>query len=230
MQFIPIVERKPSDGFSADVTEWSVEPDQFGKFLCEIFNEWVRKDVGKTYVQTFDVALESWIEMHPNLCIFSETCGKALAIEHNGDLYSCDHFVFPENRLGNIMEQPIDSLVFSEQQIRFGQDKKDKLPAYCLECEFNFACHGGCPKNRFISTPDGEEDLNYLCEGYKTFFNLIVPYMRFMASELKTNKPPANVMKWAEEKDKGFPNLHIERNDPCPCGSSLKFKKCCGVK
>lgn len=230
MQFIPIVERNQSEISSADVAEFSVEPTHFGNFLCEIFNEWVRKDVGKTFVQNFDVALESWSGMHPGLCVFSETCGKALALEHNGDLYACDHFVFPENKLGNIMDQPLDALVFSEQQIRFGKDKKDRLPKFCLECEVNFACRGGCPKNRFVATPDGEAGLNYLCEGYKMFFHLIAPYMRFMAGQLKKQKPPANVISWAREKDKGFPHLHVERNAPCPCGSGMKFKHCCGAK
>ncbi len=242
MQFIPVVERKAHDEHtnlklvsadyvsSAQVTKWSVEPVQFGNFLCEIFNEWVRNDVGKYFIQTFDVALGSWLGMNPSLCVFSETCGKALAIEHNGDLYSCDHYVFPENRLGNIKQQQIDSLVFSEQQIKFGQDKKDQLPNFCKQCDVKFACNGECPKHRFLTTPDGEYGLNYLCEGYKKFFNYVAPYMRFMANELSRQRPPANVMWWAKEKDKGFPSLEIGRNDPCPCGSGKKFKKCCGIR
>jgi uncharacterized protein len=228
MQFIPIVERNPSDKFSEYVTEWSVESDQFGTFLCEIFGAWVRNDVGKIFIQTFDVALESWVGMHPNLCVFSETCGKALALEHNGDLYACDHFVFPEYKIGNIMEQPLVSLVESEKQIRFGKDKKDRLPEFCLACDVHFACRGGCPKNRLVATPDGEAGLNYLCEGYQTFFHLIAPYMRFMAGQLKQQKPPASVMDWAREKDRGFPHLYVDRNDPCPCGSGKKYKHCHG--
>lgn len=241
MQFIPVVERNPidkqleknpvqPDNVSPNrVTEWSVRPAQYGNFLCEIFNEWVRNDVGTIFVQSFDVALESWVGMNPNLCIFSETCGKALAIEHNGDLYSCDHYVFPENRLGNIAHQQLDVLALSKQQNQFGQDKKDTLPNFCKNCQVKFACNGGCPKNRLTLTPDGESGLNYLCEGYQHFFMTIAPYMRFMANELKEHRPPANVMQWVKEKDMGFPNIKVERNDPCPCGSGIKFKRCCGM-
>jgi uncharacterized protein len=206
MQFIPIVERiteletenlklvSPEYLGEAKVTDWSVEPVQFEKFLCDIFDEWVKKDVGKYYVQIFDVSLESWLGMQQSLCLFNETCGKALAIEHNGDLYSCDHFVYPENKLGNIIEEPMLSLVNSDQQIKFGNDKRDKLPQYCLNCNVRFACNGECPKHRFIKTPDGEDGLNYLCAGYKMFFNHIDPYMKFMANEFLNKRPPANIM------------------------------------
>lgn len=241
LQFIPIVERvsqrpdtnglslvSPVYTNSASVSDWSVEPRLFGRFLCAIFDEWVRKDVGKIFVQLFDVSLESWLGMEPSLCVFRKTCGSALVIEHNGDLYSCDHYVYPENKLGNIMEQPLDSLVNSRQQQAFGQDKLNSLPRYCLDCEVRFACNGECPKHRFIRTPDGEDGLNYLCEGYKEFFNHIDPYMRFMANELVRQRPPANVMAWARERDAGFPSYKVGRNDPCPCGSGIKFKKCCG--
>ena len=153
-----------------------------------------------------------------------------MALEHNGDLYSCDHFVYPENKLGNIMESPVSSLVNSAQQRKFGLDKRDTLPRYCRECEVRFACNGECPKHRFIRTPDGEEGLNYLCAGYKKFFNHIDPYMRFMAEQLQQRRAPANVMEWirtqeAEAANKGQPG----RNDPCPCGSGKKYKKCCGA-
>lgn len=214
MQFIPVVEcvKETSPGFlkaqkvslklaspdykgNVQVTDWSVEPKQYGNFLCEIFDEWVKKDVGKYFVQIFDVALESWLGMKQSLCIFNETCGRALAIEYNGDLYSCDHYVYPENKLGNIIDQPLESLVFSEQQIKFGKDKKDLLPNYCLNCEVRFACNGECPKHRFIKTPDGEDGMNYLCAGYKKFFNHIGPYVKFMANELLHKRPPANIMK-----------------------------------
>lgn len=212
MQFIPIVERiasapgpdglhliSPSFKNSAEVSEWSVEPLQYGKFLCAIFDEWVRRDVGQSFVQIFDVALESWFGMPQGLCVFRENCGMALAIEHNGDLYSCDHFVYPENKLGNIMQSPMESLVGSPQQRRFGTAKRNTLPRYCRECEVRFACNGECPKHRFLTTPDGEPGLNYLCAGYKLFFNHIAPYMEFMAEELKNNGAPANVMSWIEE-------------------------------
>lgn len=209
MQFIPIVERtavspgpeglhliSPSWKSSAKVTEWSVEPLQFGKFLCAVFDEWVRRDVSRYFVQIFDVALESWYGMPQGLCVFRETCGTALAVEHNGDLYSCDHFVYPENKLGNIMEAPLESMVGSQQQRRFGVSKRNTLPRYCRECEVRFACNGECPKHRFLQTPDGEPGLNYLCAGYKLFFDHIDPYMEFMAQELKHGRAPANVMQW----------------------------------
>ncbi len=209
MQFIPIVERvtgaPAADGLhligpnwknSAEVSDWSVEPLQFGKFLCTIFDEWVRKDVGRQFVQIFDVALESWYGVPQSLCVFRETCGDALALEHNGDLYSCDHFVYPENKLGNIMEAPLASLVGTSQQRTFGTEKRDSLPRYCRECEVRFACNGECPKHRFLTTPDGEPGLNYLCAGYKLFFNHIDPYMKFMAAELQNQRAPANVMQW----------------------------------
>ena len=240
IQFIPIVERIASSktdndlslilpSFEGDslIADWSVEPQQFGNFLITIFDEWVRKDVGKQFIQMFDVALESWVGLQQSLCLFNETCGHAMALEHNGDLYSCDHFVFPENRLGNIMNQPLRSLVTSQQQVRFGTDKQDTLPDYCRKCEVVFACNGECPKNRFTTSPTGEPGLNYLCQGYKMFFKHIDPYMRFMALELRNQRPPSNVMAWSRERDKGFPGLKIGRNDPCPCGSGKKFKKCC---
>jgi uncharacterized protein len=242
MQFIPIVERisgtdeknelklvSPNYSAAANVSEWSVEPLQFGTFLCDIFNEWVRQDVGKYFVQLFDIALEAWMGMESSLCVFKKTCGQAMIIEHNGDLYSCDHFVYPENKLGNIMDSPLESLVNSEQQVKFAADKLDNLPQYCLNCEVRFACHGECPKHRFIKTPDGEEGLNYLCAGYKKIFHHIDPYMKFMANELQRQRAPANVMAWAAQKDKGFPAFNVGRNDLCPCGSGKKYKKCCEV-
>jgi uncharacterized protein len=242
IQFIPIVERiaeKPdSSGLvligpgatqRATVSSWSVEPVQYGNFLCAIFDEWVRSDVGQYFVQMFDVALESWVGMGQSLCVFRETCGAALAIEHNGDVYSCDHYVYPENKLGNIIHQPLESMVRAPQQQKFGLDKRDTLPRYCRECEVRFACNGECPKHRFIRAPDGEEGLNYLCAGYKMFFKHVAPYMRFMAAELGQQKPPANVMEWARRRDAERSSQQLTgRNDLCPCGSGKKFKKCCG--
>lgn len=244
MQFIPIVERiaevadpdglvliAPSSSTSARISPWSVEPLQYGRFLSAIFDEWVRNDVGKYYVQIFDVALESWLGMEPSLCVFRETCGSAMAIEHNGDLYSCDHFVYPENKLGNIMENPLGVLINSQQQWKFGQDKRDTLPRYCRECEVRFACNGECPKHRFIRTPDGEDGLNYLCAGYKKFFKHIDPYMKFMAEQFLQERPPASVMDWVRQRELVELGKNSRgRNDPCPCGSGKKYKKCCGIR
>jgi uncharacterized protein len=244
MQFIPLVERVadqpdargmvmmgPRDPQPARVAPWSVEPLQYGKFLRAIFDEWVRQDVGKYFVQIFDVALESWMGLDPSLCVFRRTCGAALAIEHNGDLYSCDHYVYPENRLGNIMEQPLRSLVESPPQRKFGQDKLDGLPRYCRECDVRFACNGECPKHRFLQAPDGEAGLNYLCAGYKLFFHHIAPHMEFMANELRHQRPPANVIQWITHRDaQALPQPAPGRNDPCPCGSGKKYKKCCASR
>jgi uncharacterized protein len=242
LQFIPVVERvaerpgedglvlvSPGNQASASVAEWSVEPEQYGTFLCRIFDEWVRKDVGRYYVQLFDVALESWLGIVPSLCIFRPTCGTAMAIEHNGDLYSCDHYVYPENRIGNIVESPLLSLAASAQQVRFGSDKETALPRYCRQCYVRFACNGECPKHRFLRTPEEEPGLNYLCAGYKIFFHHIDPYMRFMASELQHGRAPANVMVWVRHRDKQAQRQEKPgRNDSCPCGSGRKYKKCCG--
>jgi uncharacterized protein len=214
MQFIPIVERtteamiplanvgwgrRPGADrplylqHGAQVTERSVGAEQFGRFLIAIFDEWVRRDVGKVFVQTFDVALGSWLGQH-NLCIFSPTCGKAVALEHNGDLYSCDHYVEPEYLLGNIRKTPMDALVSSPKQLAFGQHKLDSLPKYCRDCTVLFACYGECPRNRFISTPEGEPGLNYLCAGYKQFFNHINPAMNTMAGLLRQNRFADEIM------------------------------------
>ena len=214
LQFLPVVERraaaKANDGLTlvtgdfpgeATVTEWSVEPRAYGEFLCEIFQEWVRHDVAQVFVQLFDVALENWLGLVPSLCVFRETCGEALAIEHNGDVYSCDHFVYPEHRLGNIGQQALGEMVASQRQQAFGVAKRDRLPEYCRQCEVRFACHGECPKHRFTFTPDGEPGLNYLCAGYKRFFAEIAPAMRFMADELRAGRPPKNVMQWIAAQD-----------------------------
>lgn len=242
MQFIPVVERvrdgtapgvqaflSPHSSAPSRVSEWSVEPAQYGNFLCAIFDEWVRHDVGKSFVQLFDVTLEAWMGMEPSLCVFRRTCGTAAVIEHNGDIYSCDHYVYPEDRLGNILQQPLDRMLGSGQQIRFGRDKLDRLPGYCLKCDVRFACNGECPKHRFAKAPDGEGNLNYLCPAYKLFFSHVRPHMDFMAGELRAERPPANVMEWI----RGGPRRDAAsrkpgRNDPCPCGSGLKYKRCCG--
>jgi len=198
IQFIPIVERLTPH--SNAVTERSTTAEEYGKFLVGVFEEWVRRDVAKVYVQMFDVALANWHGEPSGLCVHSKTCGGALAIEHNGDLYSCDHFVTPQYKLGNIKEKHMLELVGSEPQVKFGNDKFDTLPKYCRECEVRFACHGGCPKDRFITTPDGEPGLNYLCAGYKIFFNHINKPMRTMSQLLRRNRAPAEVMQTYAEK------------------------------
>ena len=208
LQFIPVVERKavrpdqnglvliqPSFDHAAEVTEWSVEPLQYGKFLAHIFDAWVKKDVGTIFIQQFDVALESWMGMEASLCVFRKTCGSALAMEHNGDLYSCDHFVYPEHKLGNVLEADLAEMAGSAQQVKFGRDKWDSLPRMCRECDVRFACNGECPKHRFATTPSGEPGLNYLCAGYKYFFHHVDPFMQYMAAELRAGRPPANIMR-----------------------------------
>jgi uncharacterized protein len=212
------------------VTERSVTAKQYGRFLIGVFEDWVRRDVGTVYVQMFDVALANWVGEPSGLCVHSQTCGLALALEHNGDLYSCDHFVEPAYRLGNIAETPMIELIASPQQQKFGQNKFDALPRYCRACEVRFACHGGCPKDRFIVTPDGEPGLNYLCAGYKLFFHHIDQPMRFMAEALRRDRAPAEIMQVYAARDAAFQQaLAVTgRNDPCPCGSGKKFKQCHG--
>ena len=196
IQFIPIVERDNESGYQEGntVTDRSVRPDQWGRFLIEIFDEWVKRDVGKTFVLNFDGALAGWLDMAGTVCIFGPTCGLGMALEHNGDLYSCDHFVEPNYYLGNILQTPIIELVASEKQRRFGQDKKDTLPRYCRECDVLHICNGECPKNRFIETPDGEPGLNYLCEGYKAFFKHADRPMKIMADLIRRGKPAEEAM------------------------------------
>jgi uncharacterized protein len=176
------------------VTHRSVKAEQWGHFMSAIFDEWVRNDVGKVFVQMFDSALGSWVGQGASLCIHRPTCGDALAVEHNGDLYSCDHFVEPRYLLGNIKEDHMLDMVASDQQRKFGNDKRDTLPKYCLDCPVHFACHGGCPRNRFIQTPAGEDGLNYLCAGYKHFFTHVDPEMKLMAGLLKQGRYADEVM------------------------------------
>ncbi|MEJ5198589.1 MAG: SPASM domain-containing protein, partial [Anaerolineae bacterium] len=194
------------------------------------FDEWVRRDVGTIFVQMFDAALASWVGAAPALCVFAETCGNALALEHNGDLYACDHYVEPDYLLGNITETHMLELVASDKQRKFGTDKRDTLPRYCRECPVRFACQGECPRNRFINTPDGEPGLNYLCAGYKAFFTHVDRPMRIMADLLRHRRAPAEIMGIlaAEEARLRAAFARAGRNDPCPCGSGKKFKQCHG--
>ncbi len=194
IQFIPIVERAADGGRGPRVTDRSVGPGAYGQFLSAVFDEWVRRDVGRVFVQIFDVALGAWAGQPPGLCIFAETCGTALALEHNGDLYACDHFVDPHYLLGNVCEVPLAEMVASAQQQRFGLAKAESLPGRCLACDVRFACNGGCPKNRLLTAPEGGPAWNYLCDGYRAFFHHIDRPMRIMAHELRAGRPPANVM------------------------------------
>ncbi len=196
IQFIPIVERDNETGLQEGerITDRSVTGQAYGSFLIDVFDEWVRSDVGSMFVQIFDVALAAWHGMRPSLCIFEETCGTALVMEHNGDLYCCDHFVEPRHLLGNIRGESMMDLVRSDQQKEFGLAKRDTLPRFCRDCDVRFVCNGGCPKNRVLRTSDDEPGLNWLCEGYRAFFGHIDPAMRFMAGELRAGRAPANVM------------------------------------
>lgn len=242
VQFIPIIERvaEASEDGTVPWSSWrdrplyvqegdrvsgrSVTAEQYGRFLIDVFEEWVRRDVGEVFVQMFDVALANWAGEPPGLCVHSETCGLALALEHTGDLYCCDHFVEPEYKLGNIRQTHMLELVAGERQRQFGLDKRDTLPRYCLECDVRFACHGGCPKDRFIETPEGDPGLNYLCAGYKAFFHHVDEPMRFMAERLARGGAPSEIVAEYARQD-----TRRGRNEPCTCGSGRKWKHCHGA-
>jgi uncharacterized protein len=215
IQFIPIVEREvdtaaaklgldfaappdletpPASREAPRMSEHAVPAAAYGDFLCKIFDLWVKRDVGKVYVQLFDVALSKWLGIRGGLCYFSETCGRALAMEHDGDLYTCDHYVYPKYKLGNLMNTSLGALADSPMAKAFGEAKRDRLPKYCRDCSVRFACNGECPKHRFTYTPDGEWGLNYLCPAYKQFFHHIDPAMKIMADLYRQQRPPADVM------------------------------------
>lgn len=207
IQFTPIVERihLHSDGRhlanvlqkGEKLADFSVTPEQWGNFLCTLFDEWVKKDVGKYFIQIFDATLANWMGAQPGVCTMAPTCGHAGVIEFNGDVYACDHFVFPEFKLGNIYEKSLIEMMYSDKQSRFGLQKRETLPALCKTCKYLFACNGECPKNRFLTTENGESGLNYLCKGYYQFFDHVAPYMDFMKKELLAERTPANVMKFS---------------------------------
>ncbi len=244
MQFIPIIERATTQTLPAAnvgwghratgrplyiqqgnlVTERSVSQDGYGRFLIEVFEDWVRRDIGEVYVQMFDVALANWYGEPPGLCVHSETCGLALALEHTGDLYSCDHFVEPGYKLGNIRDTKMIDLIVLPQQKQFGLAKRDTLPAFCLRCDVRFACHGGCPKDRFTTTPDGEPGLHYLCPSYKAFFGHIRPVMETMCELLRAGRAPSEMIQRYARAD-----ARRGRNEPCTCGSGRKWKQCHGT-
>ena len=206
LQFTPIVERltRHEDGRTlaslADkdeipLSEASVTPEQWGYFLCAIFDEWVRKDVGKIFVEIFDCTLANWMGISPGICAYSKECGHAGVMEHNGDVYSCDHFVFPEYKLGNIRDHSLIDMLYGEQQQEFSRLKHSSLPRQCKECDMEFACHGECPKNRFMKDKYGDSGLNYLCLGYYHYYQHVAPYMDYMKQELMAQRPPSNIMK-----------------------------------
>ena len=206
LQFTPIVERQTrhedgrtlaslADKNEIPLSEASVAPEQWGYFLCAIFDEWVRKDVGKIFVEIFDCTLANWMGISPGICAYSKECGHAGVMEHNGDVYSCDHFVFPEYKLGNIRDHSLIDMLYGEQQQEFSRLKHSSLPRQCKECDMEFACHGECPKNRFMKDKYGDSGLNYLCPGYYHYYQHVAPYMDYMKQELMSQRPPSNIMK-----------------------------------
>lgn len=221
--FLPLVEPRPeAEGGVSPIT---VQAEAFGRFLCTVFDEWQERDIGRIKVQIFEEAVKTAFDEEHEICLFRRTCGDIPVIEHNGDLFSCDHFLDPDHRLGNIREASLGELLESPALRAFGRDKWDRLPHYCRVCEVLPLCHGECPKNRFIRTPDGEEGLNYLCAAYKRFFSHSRPFVEELAGlwRRQTPKRPAP----QAGTGAGPARTRIGRNDPCPCGSGKKYKKCC---
>jgi uncharacterized protein len=222
LQFLPLVMRQGETGVTPD----SVPAEAYGSFLSTVFDEWVRGDIGRLIIQNFDEAERPHLGVDHALCIHRETCGDVVVVEHNGDFYACDHFVDPAHRVGNIRETPLSALMEDPALEDFGRDKWDAMPQYCLDCEVLKSCNGGCQKDRFTLTPDGAPGLNYLCAGYKLFFTHSAPYLKRMAALRRARKPLEGLMdELREEASKA--NTGVGRNDPCPCGSGRKFKKCC---
>lgn len=242
MQFTPVVERTRGnllagwDHSKQDVTSYSVSPEDYGRFLCELFDEWAIADIGKVFIPTFDSILANIMGMPPALCVHAETCGHASVLSQNGDLYSCDHFVFKDFYLGNIMQNSLLKMMYSPQQIAFGQAKKKLNPQKCFQCKFWELCFGECPRNRFTFTNDGEQNLNYLCKGLFKFFEHSFPFFEMMAEKLQKKLPPAEIMPKVRailNKLPQNPNLLKQKckpSEPCPCGSGLKYKNCCRNK
>jgi len=236
MQLIPVVEQlddagRPDPMHGTRASERSVLPEQWGSLLTEIWDEWVRNDVGSVFVQTFEAALRNYSgAAGSGLCVFDETCGYGLALEHNGDLYSCDHFVEPQHRLGNIRRLPMVDLLGSHQQRDFGAAKRDVLPRMCRECDVRFACHGECPKNRSLVTPDGEPGLNCLCAGFMRFFRQIERPAKAIVALLRSGHEASEVMTLVRREDEALAARvrAAGRNAPCPCGSGRKVKHCHG--
>ena len=247
IQFIGIVERKPDDraeelgldlavppvataaGGRQAVMPWSASPEDYGAFLIAVFDEWVRRDVGRIFVQTFEVALGNWMGLGSGLCHYAPRCGRALVVEYNGDVYACDHYVYPEYRRGNLLERPLREIVDAPEQIAFGNDKWDLLPDECRACPFLFACNGACPKHRFVKSAPQARGMNWFCPGYKAFWAHIDPYMRAFARLLRSGQPAPEIMRLVAEQDRADLWRNAKRNEPCPCGSGRKFKNCHGA-
>lgn len=248
MQFIPAVERQPGEesqslgldlaippGGGSQVgsaglplTSWSVSPQQLAGFYITLFDHWLHNDVGEVFVQFFDVTLGNYLGASSGLCHFQERCGLAGALEHNGDLYSCDHYVYPECRLGNILETPMALLMKSKQQKQFGRNKQELLPGCCSECDVQQLCNGDCPKHRFVPTVEQEPGVSYLCEAYKRIFRHMSPYLKLMAELIDSGRPASQVKQILQQQRGGEGSSGGGRNLPCGCGSGKKFKRCCG--
>ena len=222
LQFLPLVARKEDGEVSAE----TVSAEAYGTFLCTIFKEWVRHDIGRIGIQNFDEAVRPFLGMDHALCVSAEICGNIVVVEHNGDFYSCDHFVDREHCLGNIRETPLVEMLENPALREFGRKKRDALPRYCRDCEVLGSCNGGCPKDRFVRTPDGEEGLNYLCAGLKRFFAYSRPYLQRIAWLRQSGEPVDRLMDFVRSEDVEA-SPQTGRNDPCPCGSGRKYKKCC---
>ena len=222
---LPVVQRTPDGG----VSDRSVTPAALGEFLCAVFDEWVRHDVGRIAVQNFVECLLVWSGRPASLCIMAETCGTVLALEHDGSVYSCDHFVDPQHRLGNVTSDGLARLAGAPEQVTFGNAKRDRLPRACRECPVLALCNGGCPKDRFATSPDGEAGLSYLCAGYRRFYEHTAPLMLRMAGLARAGRPVGGVMEELRREEAGSEARWraASRNDPCPCGSGRKYKQCC---
>ena len=222
LQFLPLVARGEDRQLSAE----SVPAEAYGDFLCAVFDDWVRQDVGRVHIQNFDEATRPFLGMEHAQCVSKQVCGNIVVLEHNGDVYSCDHFVDPEHRLGNIRETPLAELLESPALRAFGRDKRERLPRYCRQCDVLALCNGGCPKDRLATTPQGEEGLNYLCPGLKQFYIHSGPYLQKLAWHRRSGEPIENYMRSLKSGDP-VAAPRASRNDPCPCGSGRKYKKCC---
>ncbi|UCD38254.1 MAG: anaerobic sulfatase maturase [Fidelibacterota bacterium] len=226
-QFIPLVEPDGNGG----VTSRSVRPEQYGRFLCQVFDHWLaQEEVGEVFIQDFDTLLAGFMGLPAPVCVHAEQCGLALALEHNGDLYSCDHYVTPGDYLGNVNREILVDMVYSAKQRAFGEAKLTALPSFCRECEFLRYCNGGCPKDRLSQTSAGEPGLNYLCPGYRQLYQHALPVIEKMAKCIRVGRPARDyeyIEKLIQDEAQAQ-DLRIGRNDPCPCGSGMKFKRCCG--